>query len=323
MAFKIDTEVVAALQKLAATNPNPILPALGDVKSHRDGLGRRLKPIYENGYPKNDPLVTQKDFQTTSDDGHEVLLRWYSKAHSKASPAILFVHSGGLIIGEVADFDNILHHYVSETGIPFLSVEYRLSPDVRYPKALEDTYAGLKWLHANASSLGVDDTRIGVMGESAGGALAAAVCIYARDLGGPSISKQLLIYPMLDDRSINAEKALEPYLTWRGVDNQTGWEAYLGSDERGADDVPPTASPARLVDAAGLPPLYIEVGELDLFRDENIDYAARFWKAGISAELHVLPGLPHGYDFMAAKATGSQDALKICLKAMRSIFEQL
>lgn len=318
MSFNLDPQVATALQAMEAAGPRP---ALGDVQAFREGLGAGLKHLYEAGFPKakRDPSVSQKDFYTTSADGHEVLLRWYSKSGAAAGPAVYFVHSGGMIIGEVEDFDNILHHYVAKTGVPFLSVEYRLSPEVRYPKALQDVYAGLVWLHQHAAELGVETSRIAVMGESAGGNLAAAVCIYAREKGGPSISKQLLIYPMLDDHSVQAEKTTAQYHTWRDVDNETGWDAYLGPGVRGTDNVPATASPSRLADATGLPPVYIEVGELDLFRDENVAYANKFWKAGLSVELHVFPGLPHGYDLMLPLVAGTQEALECRLRAIAGI----
>lgn len=320
MPFKLDDEVAAALQAMTS-DPPPQRPALGDVQAHRDGLGTNLKFMYEANYPKDDPSITQKDFYTASADGHRIMLRWYSKSLPgfEAGPAILFIHSGGTIIGKVPDFDNILHHYVAKTGVPFLSVEYRLAPEVRYPKALEDVYAGLNWLHEYAGELGVDTRRIAVMGESAGGLIAAALCIYAREKGGPAISRQLLVYPMLDDRNVTADDYVRPFLVWSDVDNQTGWEAYLGSNVRGSVAVPATAAPARLVDAAGLPPAYIEVGELDLFREENVSYATKFWRAGIRAELHVFPDLPHGYDLMAPKAQATQEAFANRLRAISSV----
>ncbi|KAB5560326.1 Alpha/Beta hydrolase protein [Coniochaeta sp. 2T2.1] len=321
MSVRLDAEVATALQAAETAGPSPPAPrpALGDVGAHRDGLGANLKTLYQASYPKTDPSVTQEDYYTTSADGHRVLLRWYSKRSSGNGPGILFIHSGGMIMGNVGDFDNILHYYVSKTGVPSLSVEYRLSPEVRYPKALEDTYAGLVWLHQHALDLCVDASRIAVMGESAGGNLAAAVCIYARNKGGPTISQQLLIYPMLDDRTVKADNTINRLLTWRDVDNETGWDAYLGPDRRGSAAVLATAAPSRLVDAYSLPPLYMEVGEVDLFRDENIAYAARFWQAGISAALHVFPGLPHGYELLAAEAKATQEALGHRLRAISSV----
>lgn len=320
MPFKLDAEVAAALQAMTPDPTSP-RPALGDVQAHRDTLGSNLKLMYDANYPKEDPSIMQKDFYTASADGHRVMLRWYSKSLPDfgPGPAILFIHSGGTIMGKVTDFDNLVHHYVAKTGVPFLSVEYRLSPEVQYPKALEDVYASLNWLHEHACELGVDTRRVAVMGESAGGLIAAALCIYAREKEGPAISKQLLVYPMLDDRSVKADDGIRPFLVWRDVDNQTGWDAYLGSDVRGGEAVPATAAPARLLDAAGLPPVYIEVGELDLFREENVSYASKFWRAAIPAELHVFPDLPHGYDLMAPKGKATQEAFANRLRAIASV----
>jgi acetyl esterase/lipase len=321
MPFTIDPEVGAILAAAgaAAPSPTPPPPKIGDVKSRRAAVGGSLGPLVEMSYPKVDPEVTQKDFYTTSADGHKVLLRWYSKTGSNPGPAVLFTHAGGMIVGEVPMFDGLLHNYVSKTGIPFLSVEYRLSPEVQYPKALEDTYAGLVWLHEHAAELGVDRRRIAVLGESAGGNLAASVCIYAREKRGPAIAKQFLIYPMLDDNKITADENSRPYLTWSEADAETGWDAYLGAGKRGTGSVPATAAPSRLTNATGLPPLYIEVGELDLFRDENIAYATKFGTAGISSELHVYPGMPHGFDLLAAKAKVSLEALTRRASAIKTL----
>lgn len=319
----MDADMAAVLQAIASASPTPPeRPAYGDIQAHRNGLGAGIKRLYEAGFPKQDASIKQEDFHTASADGHTVLLRWYSKTSgdiTTPSPAVLYVHSGGMIMGEVAAFDNLVHNYVSKTGVPFLSVEYRLSPEVRYPKALEDVYAGLTWLRGHTAELGVDPRRVGVMGESAGGALAAAVCIRARGESALPIAKQLLVYPMLDDRNVAAEANVEPLLTWSALDNRTGWDAYLGADQRGTDVIPATAAPARVMDATGLPPVYMEVGELDLFREEDIEYARKHWRAGVSAELHIAPGLPHGYDMMAAKAPATQEVMRYRIRAIASL----
>ncbi|KAB5531463.1 hypothetical protein GE09DRAFT_1252214 [Coniochaeta sp. 2T2.1] len=126
MPLRLDAEVATALQAAATAGPSPPAPrpALGGVRAHRDGLGANLKTLYQASYPKTDASVTQQDYYTTSADGHRVLLRWYSKRSPGNGPGILFIHSGGMIIGNVEDFDNILHYYVSKTGVPFLSVEF-------------------------------------------------------------------------------------------------------------------------------------------------------------------------------------------------------
>ncbi len=136
-----------------------------------------------------------------------------------------------------------------------------------------------EWLAGQADTLGFDPGRLAVMGDSAGGGLAAGVCLMARDRGGPALAQQLLIYPMLDDRPSAPDPAMTSFLTWTYDDNLTGWGALLGQ-KAGRDDVSPYAAPARATDLAGLPPTYVDVGDLDIFRDEDIDYVRRLSDAG-------------------------------------------
>jgi acetyl esterase/lipase len=175
-----------------------------------------------------------------------------------------------------------------------LSVEYRRAPEYAHPIPVEDCYAGLKWLSIYGRELGVDSARLAVMGDSAGGGLAAATALLAYDRSLP-LAKQILIYPMLDDRTTTADPALVAFAGWTYDNNYTGWHALLG-DAIGSEDVPGTAPPGRVADLTGLPGAYIEVGELDILRDESIDYARRLTANGVSAELHVHRGCPHGFD---------------------------
>ncbi|WP_211347326.1 alpha/beta hydrolase fold domain-containing protein [Subtercola boreus] len=161
-----------------------------------------------------------------------------------------------------------------------------------------NSHAGLVWLHDHAQDLGVDPSRIAIMGDSGGGGVAAGLAIHARDNSGPAIARQILIYPMLDDRNVDPDPELVPFATWSYDDNFTGWNALLG-DLRGSDEVPASASPSRIVDPAGLPPAYVEVGELDIFRNEDIEYARRLSAAGVSTELHVHPSVPHAWETFA------------------------
>ena len=155
--------------------------------------------------------------------------------------------------------------YVAESGVPMLVVDYRVAPEHPHPTPVEDCYAALEWLAGNATDTGFRSrAALAVMGDSAGGGLAAGVCLMARDRGGPAIAQQLLIYPMLDDRPATPDPALLRFLTWTYDDNLTGWGALLG-DEAGGEDVSPYAAPARAADLAGLPDTYIDVGELDIF----------------------------------------------------------
>src|SRR5580700_1036088 len=145
--------------------------------------------------------VKSTDFHTAAVDGADVLLRWYATDDATLGPAVLYLHGGGMISGSVAIYDGPVSRYVSDSGVSMLAVDYRLAPEHPYPVPVEDCYAGLRWLAEHADELGVDPARIAVVGDSAGGGLAAAVALLARDQGGPDLAAQILIYPMLDDRN--------------------------------------------------------------------------------------------------------------------------
>jgi acetyl esterase/lipase len=222
-------------------------------------------------------------------------LRWYAKSGAAPGPAALYLHGGGMILGSVALYDGPVARYVSASGVPMLSVDYRLAPEHPHPVPVNDAYAGLVWLSEHATELGVDPGRIAVMGDSAGGGIGAAVALMARDRSGPALAGQILVYPMLDDRTTVPDPELAPFVTWNYDDNLTGWTALLG-DQIGGPDVSPYAAPARAADLARLPPTYLEVGQLDLFRDEDLAYARRLGDAGVDVEFHLHPGVPHEFD---------------------------
>ena len=188
-----------------------------------------------------------------------------------------------------------------------VAVDYRLAPETVFPGAIEDCYAALRWLHSHASELGVDPWRIIVGGESAGGGLAAALALLARDRSEVPIAAQMLVYPMIDDRTgIRGE--LAPYageFFWTPSSNRFGWEALLG-EAPGGENVSPYAAAARAADLSGLPPTFICVPTLDLFLEENIDYARRLVRAGVLTELHVYPGAYHGFDMVVSCALADQ-----------------
>ena len=186
------------------------------------------------------------------------------------------------------------------------AVEYRLAPEHPHPAPVEDCYAGFTWLASNAAHIGVDDARIAVGGSSAGGGLAASLTLLARDRGEMDIAWQMLIYPMLDDQNTTRSSR---YVThpkvWNREANLAGWNALLEGNA-GGPDVSPYAAAARAEDLSGLPPAYIAVGELDLFLDEDIEFAQRLLAAGVPTELHVYPKAYHGSDLLAATTETSQ-----------------
>ena len=239
--------------------------------------------------------MATEDHHAPSGDGTDVLVRIYRPARAPSpAPALYWVHGGGLVMGSVAQNDDMCAAIADRLGIVVASVEYRLAPEHPYPAPLEDCYAGLRWLAGHADELGIDRTRIAIGGASAGGGLAAGLALLARDRGEVAVCFQLLVYPMLDDRNVTpSSHAIVDPKVWNREANAAGWNAYLAG-RAGADDVEPYAAPARATDLAGLPPAYIDVGDLDLFLDEDIAYAQALMRAGVPVELHVYPGAFHG-----------------------------
>jgi acetyl esterase/lipase len=215
-----------------------------------------------------------------------------------ARPCLVWMHGGGLVLGTAGSDDARFDRWCRMYDIVGVSVEYRLAPETKYPGPLEDCYASLKWVFDNAASLGVDPTRIGIGGASAGGGLCAGLGLLARDRGEVPVAFQLLIYPMIDDRQITVSSTWQDPI-WPPSANHFGWTAYLGAAKGGAD-VPIYAAAARATDLTGLPPSYLCVGALDGFSDEDIDYAVRLRHAGVPTELHVYEGAPHGFDSLLA-----------------------
>jgi acetyl esterase/lipase len=210
--------------------------------------------------------------------------------------AILHIHGGGFVVGAAKRWLPYLQKFAAALNCLVVTVDYRLAPETPFPGALEDNYTALRWLHANAESLGVDPRRLVVMGESAGGGHAAMLAIAARDRGEVPIAFQMLIFPMLDDRtgSTRAAHGIQGQLWWSAAQNQFGWAALLGRPP-GGPDVPIGAVPARNPDLTRLPPTFIGVGSIDLFVDEDVDYAKRLIDAGVPTELVVVPGAFHGF----------------------------
>lgn len=208
-------------------------------------------------------------------------------------PCIYWMHGGGLVLGNNRVDDLRFDRWCSDLGCVGASVEYALAPESCYPAPLEDCYAGLRWVHRNAESLGIDVRRIGIGGASAGAGLAAGLALLTRDRAEISIAFQALIYPMIDDRQLTTSSQWHDPV-WPPQANRFGWDCYLG--DLSGDAVPGYAAAARATDLERLPPAFISVGALDVFADEDIDYATRLRHAGVPTELHVYAGAPHGFD---------------------------
>ena len=231
-----------------------------------------------------------------------VSVRVYEPAEWVDGRAVLYVHGGGYISGDAVMSETGSRRYAERLGALVAAVNYRLPPTYRFPTPLEDCYAGLQWL---AGHPGVDTAKIVVAGESAGGGLAAALAQLAVDRGEVIPAGQLLVYPMLDDRTAVRSDLDGAYKIWNNVSNGVGWRAYTGV-EPGGEEMSPYAVPARRDDLTGLPPAWIGVGTADLFEEEDIAYAERLRAAGVPVVLEVVPGAFHGFDGLRPKAAVSR-----------------
>jgi acetyl esterase/lipase len=212
-------------------------------------------------------------------------------------PCIYWMHGGGYIVGSYANEDARFDRWCQRLQCIGVSVEYRLAPEHPYPAPLDDCYAGLSWVAEHAGELGIDRSRLGIGGSSAGGGLAAALAILSRDRAEIGLAFQLLNSPMLDDRQVTASSRRRAPV-WSPDANRFGWSCYLGQLQ-GTSNVPAYAAAARAEDLSGLPPTLIAVGTVDGFFDENVEYAERLNRAGVTTDLHVYPGAPHGFETVA------------------------
>ncbi len=221
-------------------------------------------------------------------------------------PALLWIHGGGYMLGEIDQEDFTAKQFTLNAKCVVVSVAYRLAPEHPYPAPLEDCYAALKWLSANAEELKVDRSRIAIGGASAGGGLASGLAVLTRDRAEVKITFQLLVYPMIDDCNVApASNLLPDTLFWTRQNNLIGWRSYLGC-EPGDKGISCYAAAYRTVNLEGLPAAYITVGDLDLFAQEDVDYARRLIVAGVPTELHVYPGGCHAFDMLVPGSEISQ-----------------
>lgn len=294
----LDPEIAAFLAEVPLTSGDLGPETLASVRQMRGSLMALVELSDE---------VERTDHVVPGPDGEpDVLLRVHRpKGATGALPCVYAIHGGGYILGTYEAEDLRFDHWCRSLGLVGVSVEYRLAPETPYPGPLEDCYAGLAWVTTHAGELGVDPDRLGICGTSAGGGLAAALALLARDRGELSPAFQLLIYPMIDDRQVTRSSRMEEVPIWNPANNEFGWRSYLG-ELYGTDRIPAYAAPARATDLSGLPPAFVCVGTLDGFCDEDIEYAHRLIHAGVPTELHVYPGAPHGFDGIIPDAAVSR-----------------
>lgn len=244
--------------------------------------------------------ITRRDVTISGFEGAEIGVSVLARAdHTGFGPGIFYTHGGGMVAGDRMAGVQVLLPWIAAHDAVVVTVEYRLAPEFPDPYPVEDCYAALVWAADHAAEIGVDADRLIIAGISAGGGLAAGTALLARDRGGPRLTGQMLICPMLDDRDQTVSSTqYDGAGLWDRSSNVMGWTALLG-DRRATDDVSIYAAPARATDLSGLPPAFIDCGSAEVFRDEDVAYATALWAAGVQAELHVWPGGFHGFDLLA------------------------
>ncbi|GGC06675.1 esterase [Novosphingobium endophyticum] len=300
----VDPELVAFLDALP-----PFGNVIEERRQIRENLAASLPPAED--YARPDVSISTH-LVPGRDGAPDIPVILYRPVDAESPlPVFLNIHGGGYVFGTAADTGPGDVRTASELGCLVVSVDYRLAPETPAPGSVEDCYAALEWLYRNGEELGLDRTRFAIGGQSAGGGLAAALALLARDRGEIELCFQLLVYPMLDDRTAclpPEELAGMGEFVWKHADNAEGWRALLGC-EPGSDGISPYAAAARASDLSRLPPAYITVGMLDLFLDEDIQYARRLIADGNKVELHVLPGAYHGFELAAsARLTRESEA---------------
>lgn len=314
--YTMDKEVAEAMRNFMAQHPPGTFPEKGNPLMLRETLNAFYANL-SNQFPIHKD-VTTKDFTIKTSVGTEIKLRWYSPVNKVASgSAILYLHGGGRVGGSMELYDRIVSNFAYLSGVPVLSVDYHLSPEVQGETQAEEAFSALTWLKEQAIDLEIDENRIAVMGDSAGGGIAAATAILARERE-VHLSHQILIYPMLDDRMIVPDERLLPFAVWTYENNYTGWTASLG-ENRGGENISAVAAPGRLVKFEGLATAFISIGDLDIFRNESLEYAGKLAKAGVPIEFHLHPGVPHGFDFIAQGAEVSKRAMADYIRAIKSV----
>ncbi|KAJ5688736.1 hypothetical protein N7462_003128 [Penicillium macrosclerotiorum] len=319
MPLKMDPEWRKAMEPFfanSAANPRPPITDPLEMRPVVEASLRNCLSVLPE-YPD----VEQEVHHITSYDGASIpVYRFWKKGDaSKLGPAIVHAHGGGNILGDVQMHGTYLAQQIHQHGVQLFSVEFRLAPEHPFPTPVEDCYAALAWVNKHADQFAIDPHRIGVMGESGGGNLAAGMTLMARDRGlSPPVAKQFLIYPMLDDRNTGPCPALKDLLMWTPESSIVVWGTYLGANF-GTDHVSQYAAPARAASVEGLPPTYMELSNLDIFRDEGLKYASRIAAANIEVEIHVYPGLPHGYDIFAPLCAPSQRAISDRVRAVSTL----
>ena len=294
---RIDEESKGPLEALWEALPGG-LNGIPDIVARRAAMSASRAAAPKGEYPDLTVSV-----HTYSGPGGDLSLRLYSPSEAASpGPGLIYIHGGGMIMGNLDSQDENMREAATALGMRIASIDYRKAPEHPYPAAPEDCYAGVCWVFGHATDLGMDVSNIGLMGASAGGGLALAVALMLNDRNGPSLKYLLPIYPMIDDRHATASShEIVDIGIWDRAGSIEAWGWYLGGAK--ADKY---AGPARAEDLSERPPSYIDVGDLDLFRDEDITLAQRLSAAGVPVAFHLWTGAYHASELFAPKARLSQ-----------------
>lgn len=305
---------------MMSTNPNPSPITLDQVAPElRESIQKIPRPPVGNRLGRwlirtaTNLLIREKPYEGVRLEKHAIPngvgVRIYTPTAEGTDAALLWIHGGGMVIGNAAQDDLFCAGTARELGITVVSAEYRLAPEYPFPAPLDDCLAAWNWLQASAQHLNIDKTRVAIGGQSAGGGLAAGLIQRIHDAGSTQPVAQWLFCPMLDDRTaVSHEPDGIKHLMWDNHQNRVGWGAYLGA-EFGARQVSEYAVPARRPDLSGLPPAWIGVGDIDLFFNEDKTYADRLNAAGVNCTFDIVQGAPHGFEVIARDTKLVQDYL--------------
>ncbi len=316
MSYAYDPELVPMLDLLPNTDELDISDPVKSRAGFKDMIAALNAELDDSG-------VSVENRNIPGPEGApEVAVRVYTpEGLAKVVPGLLHIHGGGFVIGDLDSEMGSCLALCRNLGIVVVSVDYRLAPETPYPGGLEDCYSALNWVHDNAAELQIDPARVGVFGQSAGGGLSAATALLSRDRGGPAICFQYLGIPELDDRleTPSMTKFVNTPM-WHRPNAELSWDFYLGEQyQRGADDVPYHAAPARVEDLSGLPPAYISTMEFDPLRDEGVHYALKLMQAGVACELHSFPGTFHGSSMFAHTQVSQREAAEMFVVLQRGL----
>lgn len=313
-----------------------LLPAIGNappyplsrdkVAEGREVRARNMAPLRASILGDEDLLVEHRTCPGPASEIPLVVLQSKAAAGKvrDGRPGILFIHGGGMVLGDPFLGLPFFVRVAKELDAVVVSVDYRLAPEHPAPAPQDDCFAALTWTAAHATDLGFDASRLMIAGASAGGGLAAGAALRARDYGGPQLCAQLLVYPMLDDRSItpSSKQFFKDEGVYDATDNDFAWSCVLGDRRGAAEGVSVYVAPGRAKDLSGLPPAYIDVGSAEPFRDEGVAYATRLWECGVQADMHVWSGGFHGFDMLGLPfgADVSEAAIETRIRWVRRVF---